>query len=547
MPFPRPQRHRSARSDGERAGVAAAGRRPWPRPTALACVASTGALARGGRLGRHRGHRPTPHAADGVGLLAGGLRRWDLLLRRCAASTAPPANIHLNKPIVGMAGTADSAGYWLVASDGGIFSFGDAPFYGSTGSHPPQPAGGGHGRRPRQRRATGWWPPTAGSSPSATPRSTGRWAASTSTSPSWAWPPPRTAAGYWLVAADGGIFSFGDAHFYGSTGNIHLNKPIVGMTATPTAAATGSPPPTAGVFAFGDAAFYGSLGSVPQSRPIVAITGDRRRRRLLVHQQQRGGDRLRRRHLLGLGSPGPQPAGGGHGPGHRQRQLHRLVLPVGLASATTSPTTSAGNLPPSPHTIGVVEVVGPSMGAVNPCLAPEAQWAGGGPQPLRLPDLRGRRPSSGDPACAFTASPPACNFGFNAALDAFTKAQAAGVNTSVAWWLDVEDDSSWSSQPGGQRRPGPGGHRRPPLRGAEQRRHLRQPRAVERPSWATTARPCPTGRPTGDSTRPPPARTCKSQYSRPARRPGPDRPVQLAELPYPLGGMSTAYDNDYAC
>ena len=35
--------------------------------------------------------------------------------------------------------------------------------------------------------------------------------------------------GYWLVASDGGVFSFGDAGFYGSTGNIVLNKPIVGM------------------------------------------------------------------------------------------------------------------------------------------------------------------------------------------------------------------------------------------------------------------------------------------------------------------------------
>ncbi|HTU39475.1 MAG TPA: hypothetical protein VMF35_15860, partial [Acidimicrobiales bacterium] len=38
--------------------------------------------------------------------------------------------------------------------------------------------------------------------------------------------------GYWLVAADGGIFTYGDAQFYGSTGSIHLNKPIVGMSST---------------------------------------------------------------------------------------------------------------------------------------------------------------------------------------------------------------------------------------------------------------------------------------------------------------------------
>ena len=42
--------------------------------------------------------------------------------------------IHLNKPVVGMAATPDGHGYWLVASDGGIFSFGDAAFEGSTGA-----------------------------------------------------------------------------------------------------------------------------------------------------------------------------------------------------------------------------------------------------------------------------------------------------------------------------------------------------------------------------------------------------------------------------
>ena len=77
------------------------------------------------------------------------------------------------------------------------------------------------------------------------------------------------------MAADGGIFAFGDARFYGSTGNIHLNQPIVGMTATPDGGGYWFTASDGGVFAFGDAAFYGSLGGVPQSRPIVAITGPR--------------------------------------------------------------------------------------------------------------------------------------------------------------------------------------------------------------------------------------------------------------------------------
>ena len=44
--------------------------------------------------------------------------------------------------------------------------------------------------------------------------------------------PSPKGGGYWLVARDGGIFAVGDSRFYGSTGNIRLNQPIVGMTAT---------------------------------------------------------------------------------------------------------------------------------------------------------------------------------------------------------------------------------------------------------------------------------------------------------------------------
>ena len=49
-----------------------------------------------------------------------------------------------------MAATPDGKGYWLVASDGGIFNYGDAVFYGSTGAMPAEQADrrhGGHARR----------------------------------------------------------------------------------------------------------------------------------------------------------------------------------------------------------------------------------------------------------------------------------------------------------------------------------------------------------------------------------------------------------------
>ena len=140
------------------------------------------------------------------------------------ASSARRARMHLNQPIVGMAATPDGQGYWLVASDGGIFTFGTPPTSARrarrTSTSP------SWAWRPRRTgAATGWWPPTAGSSPSATPPIYGSTGAHrTSTSPSWAWRPPRTAQGYWLVAADGGIFTFGDAPFFGSTGGSRLEQ-----------------------------------------------------------------------------------------------------------------------------------------------------------------------------------------------------------------------------------------------------------------------------------------------------------------------------------
>ena len=94
------------------------------------------------------------------------------------SSTASTGSLHLNKPVVGMAATPDGKGYWFVASDGGIFAYGDAQFYGSTGSiHLNKPIVG-MAATPTAM-ATGWWRPTAGSSPSATRSSTARPGAST--------------------------------------------------------------------------------------------------------------------------------------------------------------------------------------------------------------------------------------------------------------------------------------------------------------------------------------------------------------------------------
>jgi hypothetical protein len=77
--------------------------------------------------------------------------------------------------------------------------------------------------------------------------------------------------GYWLVAADGGVFSLGDAAFYGSEGATHLNSPIVGMEAAPDGGGYWLVAADGGVFSLGDAAFYGSEGGVHLHSPIVGM------------------------------------------------------------------------------------------------------------------------------------------------------------------------------------------------------------------------------------------------------------------------------------
>jgi Squalene-hopene cyclase C-terminal domain len=106
---------------------------------------------------------------------------------------APASVIATYQAVPALAGLAfpwgtSGHGYWEVASDGGLFAFGDASFYGSMGG------------KPLSRPVVGI---------AATP----------------------DGRGYWEVASDGGLFAFGDASFYGSTGGTSLAQPVVGITA----------------------------------------------------------------------------------------------------------------------------------------------------------------------------------------------------------------------------------------------------------------------------------------------------------------------------
>jgi len=79
------------------------------------------------------------------------------------------------------------------------------------------------------------------------------------------------AGGYWEVASDGGVFSFGDAQFHGSTGSIVLNKPVVGMAVTPDGGGYWLVASDGGIFAYGDAQFFGSTGSLTLNKPVIGM------------------------------------------------------------------------------------------------------------------------------------------------------------------------------------------------------------------------------------------------------------------------------------
>ena len=64
--------------------------------------------------------------------------------------------------------------------------------------------------------------------------------------------------GYWLVASNGHVLGFGDAHLYGSATNMHLARPIVGMVATADGKGYWLVANDGGIFTYGDATFYGS-------------------------------------------------------------------------------------------------------------------------------------------------------------------------------------------------------------------------------------------------------------------------------------------------
>jgi hypothetical protein len=176
--------------------------------------------------------------------------------------------MHLNQPVVGMAMTSDNNGYWLVARDGGIFTFGTAGWHGSV----PQVASIANAVGMAADKATGgyWVVGADGSVYAFNAPNFGGKGGQHLNRPVVGMAATPDGMGYQLVASDGGIFSFGDAQFHGSMGGQHLNQPIVGMATDPSGQGYWEVASDGGIFSF-DAQFHGSMGGQHLNQPIVGM------------------------------------------------------------------------------------------------------------------------------------------------------------------------------------------------------------------------------------------------------------------------------------
>jgi hypothetical protein len=209
---------RRARADQQRRASRRAALSSFGLVTAALAVLMAGGAMFSGASGAPAANDPLANTVRAVGV---------------APTLGPAPGLALNDDIVGIAATPSGRGYWLIAGDGGVFTFGDARFYGSLGNL-------------------------------------------TLAQPIVGIAPTPSGHGYWLIAGDGGVFSFGDAGFYGSLGNAGATvAPIVAMTATPSGHGYWLVASDGGVFSFGDASFQGAGTSFRHGAPVVGMARTR--------------------------------------------------------------------------------------------------------------------------------------------------------------------------------------------------------------------------------------------------------------------------------
>ena len=289
----------------------------------------------------------------------------------------------LTQPIVAIAADPATGGYWLAGRDGGIFTFGDARYAGSAARHHP-------------------------------------------TSPIVAMAATPSGRGYWLASADGGIFTFGDAAYYGNAGAQHSHA-FASIVAAPKGRGYWLTGRNGEVLAFGSARPVEQTG--PAIVPAITTASSRPMARRLIRAEGRASE--------------PQAIIRGSVSAYKRRDTGFDISQYQCAGIP------AGGRPG----IAIVQVTGGALdNGPNPCYRAEAAWAGknlsaylfmsGVPSPPTQSTL-------GGPAGSCSAADTACqgyNYGYNYTRYWVGYSDSQGVVPKL-WWLDVENYSGWTDPP----------------------------------------------------------------------------------------------------
>ncbi len=211
---------------------------------------------------------PPPNSPQGYWMAAsdGGIFSFN---RSFFGSTG---SIKLNQPIVGMAPTHDNGGYWLAARDGGVFTFGDAPWFGSLPAEGQRttsvvaivsdPVTFGYFLIESNGTVWDFHTPTFGDLPF--------FGYHVNNIVGGAMTPD--GRGLYLVGSDGKVYVLsGDGVFQGDASSIHLNAPIIGMAVDPLTGGYWLLGRDGGVFSY-NAPFFGSTGNIRLNQPVVGMT-----------------------------------------------------------------------------------------------------------------------------------------------------------------------------------------------------------------------------------------------------------------------------------
>ncbi|HEY4929302.1 MAG TPA: hypothetical protein VIH95_09125 [Acidimicrobiales bacterium] len=180
------------------------------------------------------------------------------------------------------------------------------------------------------------------------------------------------AVGYWLVGADGAVYAFGGAHYYGGMAGLRLNSPITGIVPSSDGRGYWLVAKDGGVFSYGDAPYVGSQGGTLLTAPIVGMAA------------------LPSASLLGpIGPAGPQGAVGLTGATGAQ-----------LLSGTTSPTNLTGYDGDFFYDTTTSVLFGPKSGGL---------WPGTGTSLLGATGAPGAPGSTGNPGAQGPVGPTGAN------------------------------------------------------------------------------------------------------------------------------------------